>query len=303
MAWQTTALAVGLTLLGSAASATTTTNYHLLLQTRNDASAGSEVFLASYADLNTLRSSTLTAPTGFTQINVASTFQIRGMTWDGTAWRVLLQTRDDASAGSEVFLASYASLDALIASTLTAPTGFTQINVASTFQIAGFTWDGDAYRLLLQTRTDAGAGNEVFLASYTDLASLTASTLTAPTGFTQINIASTFEINDFTWDGSAYRLLLQTRADAPAGSEVFLASYVNLDALRASTLTAPTGFTQINVASTFRVAGLGSVTTITDPPPGGVPEPASWALLLAGFGATGVRLRFRRREGRAVATA
>jgi hypothetical protein len=276
----------------SVSAAATVTSYQLLLQSRDDASAGSEVFLASYASLDSLRASQLTAPSQFTQINVGPSFEIRGLTWDGSAYRVLLQSRDDASAGSEVFLASYASLDALLVSQLTAPSQFSQINVGPSFQINGLTWDGSAYRVLLQSRDDASAGSEVFLASYASLDALLVSQLTAPSQFSQINVGPSFQISDFTWDGSAYRVLLQSRDDASAGSEVFLASYASLDALLVSQLTAPSEFTQINVGQAYRIAGFASVSSTTDSAED-VAEPATWAMMIFGLAAAAVMSRRR----------
>lgn len=51
-----------------------------------------------------------------------------------------------------------------------------------------------------------------------------------------------------------------------------------------------TDFTALSTSTAFDFR-----TGIVDPPTGGVPEPASWAMLIAGFGLTGTTMRRRRR--------
>ena len=43
-----------------------------------------------------------------------------------------------------------------------------------------------------------------------------------------------------------------------------------------------------------QTSGSFAITMIGDPPVGGVPEPASWAMLIAGFSLTGTAMRCRR---------
>ena len=58
-----------------------------------------------------------------------------------------------------------------------------------------------------------------------------------------------------------YQLLLQTRADAFAPNEVYLASYSSLDNLIAGAIGTPSTYTQIGISSAFKIAGFSSVTT------------------------------------------
>jgi cytosine/uracil/thiamine/allantoin permease len=204
----------------------------------------------------------------------------------------LVETRADGTAPFEVFLASFATLDDLFAGVTSTPTDFTQIAISPDFQIAGLTWDGSAYRVLVETRADGTAPFEVFLASFTTLADLFAGTTVAPTDFTQIAISPDYQIADLTWDGSAYRVMVETRADGTAPFEVFLASFATLDDLFAGTTGALTDFTQIAISPDYQIAGFSSVTTETSPP-GSVPEPASLCLILVGLGAA--RFTMRRR--------
>jgi hypothetical protein len=278
---------------GGAAEAASTTSYQLMLQSRSDTAAPNEVYLASFASLDDVFSQTIGAPTGFTQIEITPGFEITGMTKDDSGFRVLLQSRADTAAPGEVYLASFNSLDDIFSQTIGSPSAFTQIEVTPNFQIAGLTWDGTGYRMLLQSRLDAAAPNEVYLASFATLDDIFSQTIGSPTAFTQIEITPGFRIADFTWDGSGYRMLLQSRLDAAAPNEVYLASFATLDDLLTQTIGGPTGFTQLEITPNFRIVGFSSVTTM-DPLPPGVPEPMSWALLIIGFGATGAVMRGRR---------
>jgi hypothetical protein len=294
--------AVGLALAasfwsGAVAAATSTTDYQLLLQSRADSAAPNEVYLASYSSLDNLIAGAIGSPSTYTQVGISSAFQINGLTWDGSGYRMLLQSRADSAAPNEVYLASYSNLDNLIAGAIGTPSTYTQIGISAAFKIAGLTWDGTAYRMLLQSRVDSAAPNEVYLASYATLDDLIAGGIGAPSTYTQIGISGAFEITDFTYDGGGYRMLLQSRADSAAPNEVYLASYANLDNLIDGAIGSPSTYTQIGISGAFKIAGFSSVTTtIGDPPPPGVPEPMAWSLMIIGFGATGVVMRRRREQ-------
>jgi hypothetical protein len=153
-----------------------------------------------------------------------------------------------------------------------------------------------AYQLLLQSRVDTAAPNEVYLASFASLDDVITETIGSPTGFTDIDVTPDYQIAGMTWDGAAYRVLLQSRADTAAPAEVFLASFATLDDLFSETLGSPTDFTQIDVAPAFQIVGFSSVTTVMPPPPPpppAVPEPATWSMMIIGVGATGFVMRRR----------
>ncbi|WP_235902523.1 PEPxxWA-CTERM sorting domain-containing protein [Sandarakinorhabdus oryzae] len=282
--------------MATAAQAASTT-YRLMLQSRTDTAAPNEVYVASYADYASLQAGTLGAGSGYTQIGISSAFQIAGLTHDGSAYRMMLQSRTDTAAPNEVYIASYANFADLQAGNLGAGSGYTQIGISSAFRIAGLAYDGSAYRMMLQSRADTAAPNEIYIASYSSFADLQNATLGAGSGYTQIGISSAFNVRGFTWDGSAYRVMLQSLADTAAPNEVYIASYSSFADLQNATLGAGSGYTQIGISSAFIIAGLATEIILDPPPPPpppGVPEPQSWALLILGFGAVGTRLRRRR---------
>ncbi len=279
-----------------AANAASTTNYQVLLQSRVDTTAPFDVFLATFNTLNDVYSANLGNPTGYTQIDVAPNYQIDGFTQDPGGYRVILQTRTDSSPPFEVFTASFATLNDVFSGASGANTGYTQIDVAPSYQIVGLTWDGSAYRALLETRVDSTAPFEVFLASFATLNDLFSANLGSPAGYTQVDVAPNYQITDFTWDGSAYRVMLETRTDSTAPFEVFVASFATLNDLISGNSGSTTGYSQIDVAPAYQVVGFASTTTFTPPPPPPptVPEPATWALMTIGVGLLGASLRRRR---------
>ncbi len=291
------AFATGIALaFAGAANASSTTSYQVLVESRLDDTAPFDVFLASFDTLNDVYSGNLGGLTGYTQLDVAPNYKIDGFTQDPGGYRLILQTRTDDTAPFEVFTAGFATLNDVFNANLGANTGYTQIDVAPNYELAGLTWDGSAYRVLVETRVDDTAPFEVFLASFSTLGDLFNANLGSPTGYTQIDVAPNYQITDFTWDGSAYRVMLQTRADDTAPFEVFVATFNTLNDLFNANLGSPTGYTQIDVAPNYQIVGFASTTTVTPPPPPppGVPEPATWALMSVGVGLLGAGLRRRR---------
>ncbi|WP_017669157.1 PEPxxWA-CTERM sorting domain-containing protein [Sandarakinorhabdus sp. AAP62] len=281
--------------LATAAQADSVT-YRMMLQSRTDTAAPNEVYVASYADYPNLQSGTLGPGSTFTQIGISSAFEIAGLTHDGSAYRMMLQSRTDTAAPDEVYIASYANYADLLIGKLGPGSTFTQIGISSAFRIAGLAYDG-SYRMMLQSRADTAAPNEIYIASYATYADLLSGTLGPGSTFTQVGISSAFIAQGFDWDGSAYRLMLQSRADTAAPDEVYIASYATYADLLAGKLGPGSNFTQIGISSAFSIGGL-AAEIVRDPPPPppppGIPEPQSWALMILGFGSTGLAMRRRR---------
>jgi hypothetical protein len=167
-------------------------------------------------------------------------------------YQLMLQTRQNVDGPNEVFVGSFASLDDVFAGNVGAPTGYTDIGVSANFRIVGLTYDG-SYRLMVETRQDGTAPNEVFVASYATLNDVFAANTGSPTGFTQIAIAPDYRIVGLAYDGS-YRVMVETRLDGTAPYEVFLASFATLDDLFTGTTAAPTNFTEIAISPDFQIA-------------------------------------------------
>ncbi|WP_209424835.1 hypothetical protein [Pararhodobacter sp. SW119] len=281
-------LALTVTLAGIAPAAASSVTYHALLESVADAPTGSEVYRLSYPDVDAVQAGAFTFA-GFTQIGISADFSIAGMAYDG-AFQVLLESDADAPTGNEVYLLSYPTIDAVQAGAFTFA-GFTQIGISAGFSIAGLTYDG-AFRILLESDTDAPTGSEVYLLSYSDRAALIAGTF-FEAGFTQIGISDGFSIAGFTYDG-AYQVLLESDTDAPTGSEVYRLSYPTIDALKAGAFTFA-GFTQIGISEGFSIRAFEAVATAAPPPDGSgpgtspapIPLPAAGWLLLAGLGLLG----------------
>ncbi len=231
----------------------------------------------------------------------ALVFGLSSLGWNATAvaetstsYQIMVETRVDGAAPTEVYIASFASLADVFSATVGAPTGFSEIEITPNYKITGLTWDGSAYRVLVETRLDGAAPTEVYLASFATLDDLFTSTVGPETGFTEIEITPDYQIAGLTWDGAAYRVLVETRLDGAAPTEVYLASFATLDDLFTSTIGAETGFTEIEITPNYQIVGFSSVTTFTPPPPA-VPEPATWGLMIVGFG--GIGMAMRRRQG------
>ena len=225
---------------------------HVLFERDADGSAGNELAVVSYPTLDALINNT-SSFTQFTQVDVSAAFSVGGITYDGTAYRVLFERDADGSAGNELAVVSYPTLDALINNT-SSFTQFSQVDVSAAFSVGGITYDGTAYRVLFERDADGSAGNELAVVSYPTLDALINNT-SSFTQFTQVDVSAAFSVGGFAYDSGVYRVLFERDADGSAGNELAVVSYPTLDALINNT-SSFTQFTQVDVSAAFSVSGF-----------------------------------------------
>ena len=95
----------------------------------------------------------------------------------------------------------------------------------------------------------------------------------------------------YALSGASQVLDISSFLSASAGSGA-ISDYSNTAILR---LNLPTNVSFTSASGTFLTA-LSNPSPTPNPTPGGVPEPATWAMMLAGFGAIGATMRRRQRD-------
>ena len=271
-------LACGLVLaLAFATGAAQAQSYRLMLQTRADSAPPAEVFVANYGSYADFVASPAAVGGDFSGIDIGSQYRVSGLAYDGQ-YRLLLSTRNDGGPPGEVFVATYASYADLIASPAAVGGDFSGIDIGSSYEVVAFAYDG-RYRLVLQTRSDSGPPGEVFIASYDSFADFVASPAAVGGDFSGIDVGASYKIAGLTYDGQ-YRLLLTTRNDGPAQSEVFVATYASFDDLINSPAAVGGDFSGIDIGTSYRVAAFAYEAAP-------IPEPGTAALFALGLAATG----------------
>ncbi len=256
----------------------------VLLESDADRSDGTEIFLTSYASVGDFLASPPGVPGQFSGLNISPDYSVAGLVYDGM-YRVLLESNDDRSDGTELFLASYGSFDDLVNSPPGVPGQFSGLNISPDYSVAGLAFDG-MYRVLLESNDDRSDGTELFLASYSDFDALVNSPPGVPGQFSGLNISPDYSVAGLTYDGM-YRVLLESNDDRSDGTELFLASYGSFDALVNSPPGVPGQFSGLNISPDYSVRGFAweFESTIS------VPEPPTAALLLVGAAFLLVRRR------------
>jgi len=148
------------------------TQFHVMLETNNDADGGAEIFLISYNSFADLLANNQ-ASASFAILNPAPAFSVGGFAFDGTQFHVMLETNNDADGGAEIFLVSYNSIADLLADNQ-ASASFSALDIILAFGVGGLAFDGTQFHVMVESDTDANSGAEIFLISYNSIADLLA---------------------------------------------------------------------------------------------------------------------------------
>ncbi len=167
------------------------TALRVLFERDVDSGGGTELAINSYPTLADFYAGT-NFTSQFSQINVNSPYSVGGLTWDGTAYRVLFERDVDSGGGIELAINSYATLDDFFTGT-NFTSQFSQINVNSPYSVGGLDWDGTAYRVLFERDLDGPGGTELAINSYPALADFFAGT-NFTSQFSQINVNARYSV-------------------------------------------------------------------------------------------------------------
>ena len=154
-----------------------------------------------------------------------SAFLLLGGNAHAAAFRLLLESNDNAPGGSEVFLASYSTIDDLLTGTESSA-GFSDLNIAGNFSVGGLAYDG-MYRLLLESNDNAAGGSELFLASFATFDDLLMGVV-ASSGFSSLNIAGNFSVRGFAYEFDPE----MSEVPLPAAGFLFLAGLAGMSRWR-----------------------------------------------------------------------
>lgn len=161
--------------------------YRVLFQTREPADE-KELYLAAYATEADLISGAAVPFGQYAGFPVNEDFQVVGFTHGLDGYQILYQTREPR-LGNELYLSTFATLDAFATGDLTGPSGYLDFGVNDDFIVSDFTFDSTGYHVLFQTRRDADE-KEVFISTYATLADLFAGD-SSEDRYTEIDVRGT----------------------------------------------------------------------------------------------------------------
>jgi len=278
-------LPASLIALALATPASAAGEVHVLYETRQDANQF-EFNLHSWGSIDDLRNGVNETASGV-RLNVGPTYQGVGLDiYQGKPY-VLYESRNDLN-DLEVGLASWDSVDDLI-NGVGLVNHSVNLNVPPFYQIAGFDIYQDQVYLLYESRADVNIA-EFSLHSWGSIEDFLAGTGETSSSVAQ-NISSSYQVAGFDiYQGRPY-LFYEARPGQPFGSEFGLATWDSVDDF-ANGVLGSNSSVSATIPLFFRVAGFDILDDLAVN--SGVPEPAAWAMMLAGFGVVGAAMRRRR---------
>lgn len=280
-------------LLGCATAASAADTVRLVYETRADSNPPGELKLDSFNSLNSFYEATVDSGRSL-NIGIASTYRVAAFDIYDQRPYLLLQKRDDTNDPGEVLLASFDSLDAMYSADGSLSGSFVNLNVPTSYQIAGFDIYDDKPYLLLETRADSGGPGELLLQTFDSLDAFRTGGPAIST-FVNLDVPASHRAVGFDIHDEKPYLLLETRADTNSSVELLLSSFDSLTSFRLGE-TASTDSIGINVPASYLVAGFditGDEEAGEPEPSSAVPEPATWLSMILGFAAIGIALRRR----------
>jgi hypothetical protein len=247
--------------------------------------ATNELVFRTYATFDDMADNLPSAPDRISPINIASSFDTSGLAWDGTQFIVMFEQNTEDVATNELVFRTYATFDDMADNLPSAPDRISPINIASSFDTSGLTWDGTQFIVMFEQNTEDVATNELVFRTYATFDDMADNLPSAPDRISPINIASSFDTSGLAWDGTQFIVMFEQNTEDVATNELVFRTYATFDDMADNLPSAPDRVSPINIASSFDTSGLAWV-----PGDGGgvgtAPEPATFALL--GLGLAGL---------------
>ena len=168
--------------------------YGVLLESNGDRGANNEVYALTYDQWTDALANNI-ATQSFTPLDINPLFGLTGFTFDGSVYRMLLESNGDRGANNEIYALTYNSWNDVLTNTI-AEQYFLPLDINPVFSAAGLMYDGIAYRMLLESNADRGANNEIYALTYNSWADLVANNI-GPQSFTPLDINPVFSIGGF----------------------------------------------------------------------------------------------------------
>jgi hypothetical protein len=161
--------------------------------------ATNELVFRTYATFDDMADNLPSAPDRISPINIASSFDTSGLTWDGTQFIVMFEQNTEDVATNELVFRTYATFDDMADNLPSAPDRISPINIASSFDTSGLAWDGTQFIVMFEQNTEDVATNELVFRTYATFDDMADNLPSAPDRVSPINIASSFDTSGLAW--------------------------------------------------------------------------------------------------------